>query len=139
MSRRDLIHFSVRRALEKDRWTITDDPLQIKLKGIIKGYEIDLAAEKFIIAEKGAERIAIEVKSFAGQTTPNSFHTALGQYIDYRDAIEKVGEDRILYLAIGEEIFSALEEIPFLGEQIQKYALNLLVVDIESQTITQWA
>jgi hypothetical protein len=33
MSRRDDLHYPVRRALEKDGWTITDDPLELKFMG----------------------------------------------------------------------------------------------------------
>ncbi|MEM7375657.1 MAG: element excision factor XisH family protein [Bacteroidota bacterium] len=139
MSRRDLIHDSVRTALENDGWTITDDPLYIPIEGIDSEYEIDLAAERFIVAEKSSERIAVEVKSFAARSVLNSFHTALGQYLDYQAAMRKIGEDRILYLAVGEEKFEKLSNIPLLLEQIETFGLNLLIIDIGNQIIKQWA
>jgi hypothetical protein len=65
---RDLYHFNVREALEKDGWTITNDPLALKVADI-QG-EIDLGAEKLLTAERGGERIAIrlyEQKVFWGK------------------------------------------------------------------------
>ena len=50
MSAKDKFHDSVKTALIKDGWTITADPLQIKL-GDIDAY-IDLGAEKLLTAEK---------------------------------------------------------------------------------------
>jgi hypothetical protein len=62
MSRRDDLHDSLRRTLEKDGWTVTDDPLVLVLeKTLLKA---DIGAEKFFTAEKEGRRIAIEVKDF---------------------------------------------------------------------------
>jgi hypothetical protein len=48
---------------------------------------IDLAAEKLIAAEREGEKIAVEVKSFLERSSAISeFHTALGQFINYRGA-----------------------------------------------------
>jgi hypothetical protein len=52
----------VRTALEKDGWTITDDPLVLRLSP--RTYYVDLAAERLIAAERGGRYIAVEVKSF---------------------------------------------------------------------------
>ena len=58
---RDKIHKAVRRALEKDGWIVSHDPLNIKSGGV--EIEIDLAAEKFILAEKESAKIIVEIKS----------------------------------------------------------------------------
>jgi hypothetical protein len=50
MSRRDGLHFSLRRTLEKDGWIITDDPLILVLEQTL--LKADLGAEKFLTAEK---------------------------------------------------------------------------------------
>ena len=60
MSKRDIIHEIVRNALEKDGWVITHDPLIIPSGGTT--FRMDLGAEKMIIAEKGLEKIAVEIK-----------------------------------------------------------------------------
>lgn len=57
MSRRDDLHFSLRRTLEKDGWTITDDPLILVLEQTL--LKADLAAEKFFTAEKQGRKIAV--------------------------------------------------------------------------------
>ena len=62
MSRRDTLHFALRRTLEKDGWTITSDPLILELGQTI--LKADLGAEKIFTAEKEGRKIAIEVKDF---------------------------------------------------------------------------
>ncbi len=57
---KDIYHIIVRIALEKDGWTITNDPYLIP-RNNKRPYEVDLGAEKFIAAEKGMEKIAVEV------------------------------------------------------------------------------
>jgi len=60
MSRKDNFHQAVRRALEKDGWTITQDPLLLKI-GTLQ-LEADLGADKAIAAQKDNQKIAVEVK-----------------------------------------------------------------------------
>lgn len=62
MSRRDNLHFSLRRTLEKDGWTITDDPLVLVLEQTL--LKADLGAEKFFTAQKEGHKIAVEIKDF---------------------------------------------------------------------------
>jgi len=49
MSAKDITHDIVRRALEKDGWTITHDPYYLKVGGV--EMYIDLGAELMIAAE----------------------------------------------------------------------------------------
>lgn len=62
MSRRENLHFPLRRTLEKDGWTITDDPLVLVLEQTL--LKADLGAEKFFSAEKKGQKIAVEIKDF---------------------------------------------------------------------------
>ena len=95
---KDIFHNTVKNALQKDGWKITHDPYQLRY-GVADVY-IDLAAAEAIAAEKEGRKIAVEVKSFAGGSTISEFHTALGQFLNYRVAIEVSSEpERILYLA----------------------------------------
>jgi hypothetical protein len=59
MSAKDKFHDTVKKALQKDGWVITDDPLYIPLERIT-GMYIDLAAEKLVAAEKDNRKIAVE-------------------------------------------------------------------------------
>jgi Holliday junction resolvase-like predicted endonuclease len=62
---KDLYHYIVREALEKDGWTIINDPYVLKVGGL--KMEIDLAAEKVIAATKENEKIIVEIKSFINE------------------------------------------------------------------------
>ncbi len=62
MPARDLFHNAVVHALQKDGWTITDDPLTIRYGK--DRVSIDLGAERLLAAERGNEKIAVEIKSF---------------------------------------------------------------------------
>jgi len=53
----DRYHAAVQNALVKDGWTITDDPLTLRVGP--DRIHIDIAAERLIIAEKGVQRIAL--------------------------------------------------------------------------------
>lgn len=57
---KDLFHQVVKTALIKDGWTITNDPLTIRIDRV--KLEVDLAAEKVFAAEKDGQKIAVEVK-----------------------------------------------------------------------------
>jgi hypothetical protein len=67
MARRDLLHESAKHALQKDGWLITHDPYILPFG--LSVVEIDLGAERLIAAERGTERIAVEVKSFLADST----------------------------------------------------------------------
>jgi hypothetical protein len=73
---KDFFHNIFKIALEKDGWTITHDPLPLRVGNI--GYEVDFGAEKLIAAEKSGQKIAVELKSFEGPSEVNEFHKAVG-------------------------------------------------------------
>lgn len=62
MPAKDKFHEAVKNALVHDGWTITHDPLRLRL-GKRKLF-VDLGAEKLLSAEKDQQKIAVEVKSF---------------------------------------------------------------------------
>ena len=95
MSAKDATHNVVRKALEKDGWTITQDPYYIKVGGV--ELYIDLGAEAMVAAEREGQKIAVEIKSFLGASSISEFHTALGQFFNYRLALEEKEPDRELY------------------------------------------
>ena len=87
---KDIFHETVRKALEKDGWTITHDPyyLNDKIKNI--KYEIDLGAEKLLAAERDSEKIAVEIKSFTKISFRHEFHSVLGQYLIYYKGLYQI-------------------------------------------------
>ena len=101
---KDLFHQAVKQALTKDGWTITNDPLTIRIDRV--KLEIDLGAEKVFAAEKNGQKIAVEVKSFINPSAINDFHNALGQFLNYRLALHMTESNRTLYLAVPIDIFN---------------------------------
>lgn len=99
MPARDALHEKVKAALIKDGWTITADPFFLRWDGSDKLF-VDLAAERLIAAEKGAEKIAVEIKTFAGKSKIEDLEKAVGQFIVYQTALDDSEPDRILFLAI---------------------------------------
>lgn len=89
MSAKDVFHESVKQALINDAWTITHDPLWIKLADSDINVYIDLGAERLIAAEKADQKIAVEIKSFLGNSLMSDFHEALRQILDYRVALRE--------------------------------------------------
>jgi hypothetical protein len=51
---------------------------------------VDLGAERVLAAEKGEEKIAIEVKSFRGTLDLHEIEVALGQYVLYRSHMSRL-------------------------------------------------
>ena len=72
MSAKDKFHEQVKRALIKDQWTVTDDPLEVTVEG--RTFIVDLGAERLILADRGVEKIAIEVKSFLSSFNRFNIH-----------------------------------------------------------------
>ncbi len=140
MARRDSIHYAVKNALEKDGWLVTDDPLIVYLIGSKEKYfEIDLGAEDMIGAERAGQRIAVEIKTFSSSLL-NSFHTALGQFLNYRSTLQEDEneQDRMLYIAIDESVYNQLLNIEFTKRRIAEHGIAFVVVNIENENIVTW-
>jgi hypothetical protein len=136
MSAKDIFHDAVRSALEKDGWTITHDPIFMRVGDV--SFQIDLGAEKIIAAEKGDKKIAVEVKSFVGKSEVKEFHLALGQMLNYRSALRKAHPNRILYLAITFEVYDGFFRREFIRDVIAEHQLKLLIFDPNKEEIVTW-
>ncbi|MDJ0737604.1 MAG: XisH family protein [Nostocaceae cyanobacterium] len=137
MSAKDRFHDVVKTALQKDGWMITNDPLSIRISSTTKLY-IDLGAEKIIAADRNGEVIAVEVKSFLGTSLIAEFHTAIGQYIVYRYALQDFNYEQTLYLAVPLNIYDDFLTQPFIQSVIQRSQVNLLIYDEEKQEVALW-
>ncbi|NMG20036.1 element excision factor XisH family protein [Brasilonema bromeliae] len=136
MPAKDIYHYAVRNALEKESWKITKDPFILKWG--TRDLYIDLGAEKLIAAEKSGQKIAVEIKSFVGASPVADLENALGQYILYYDILSRLESDRRLYLAIRQETYSELFTEPIGKILIENQRLCLLVFDSEQEVILQW-
>ncbi|MGB3300456.1 MAG: XisH family protein [Phormidesmis sp.] len=133
---RDIFHNAVRHALEKQQWVITADPLDIKFGGV--GFQIDLAAEKVLAANRGDEKIAIEIKSFLRSSAITDFYAALGQFLSYRLALSVTEPDRLLYLAVPVDAYKNFFQLAFSQTAISQYQVKLIVYDAIKAEIVQW-
>ncbi len=133
---RDLFHEDVKDALIKEGWTVTDDPLSFKIGKM--QVQIDLGAERLIAAEKGSERIAIEIKTFGNLSFITALYEAIGKYIIYRNVLKRMQPDRVLFLALPETIFNRFFEESVIQETVQEERINLLLYNQSDKLITQW-
>lgn len=136
MAAKDLFHDAVKQALLKDQWMITADPLTIKIEGV--RFEIDLAAEKVFAAEKAGRKIAVEVKSFLSNSPLTDFHAALGQFLNYRLALQMNEPNRTLYLAVPFDTFDTFFQERFVQEAVRLYQLKLVVYDPLKEVFIEW-
>lgn len=134
---KEVFHQKVKNALIKDGWIITHDPLTIRISEAVK-LQIDLAAESAIAAERDSEKIAVEIKSFVGDSDISAFHTALGQYLNYCQALEEQEAERIVYLAIPVETYQDFFQLPFIQRAIRRYQVKLIIYDPKQEEIKQW-
>jgi hypothetical protein len=133
---RDLFHSIVRSALEKDGWIITEDPLVVRCGGV--DLQIDLGVEKLLAAEKGTEKIAVEIKNFASASKISEFHMALGQFINYRTALRSEDPERTLYLAVPSVIYQNFFTLPFTQAVVHENQLRIVIYDVDREEIVEW-
>lgn len=136
MPAKDIFHKTVKTALIKDGWVITNDPLTLNWKE--RNLFVDLAAERIFSAEKEGRKIAIEIKSFSGASEAYDLEQAIGQYQLYRSVMARTHPGRALYLAINAEIFDNLF-VDDIGQLVlEDYALSIIVFDAQLEEITKW-
>ena len=137
MPAKDIYHDTVKNALIKDGWLITHDPLHLRWGNNF--LYVDLGAEQLLTAKKEDRKIAVEVKSFISYSNMADLENALGQYILYRDIIEELEPDRMLYLAVHEEVFRTIFEESLGQMLIRKNHLKLLVFNRTEEVIVKWS
>ncbi|HEY9638677.1 MAG TPA: XisH family protein [Coleofasciculaceae cyanobacterium] len=115
----------------KDDWTITHDPLSLKWGK--KDMYVDLGAEQLLAAERAERQIAVEIKSFTGLSEMSDLEKAIGQYIVYHDVLAQVEPDRVLYLAVSEEVANGLFEEPIGELLLRNNRVCLMVFNPEEE------
>jgi hypothetical protein len=135
---KNIYHQAVVHALADDGWTITHDPLTVTFGG--KDLFVDLGAEKTTIAaEKGGQRIAVEIQSFfLNRSSVRDLQEAVGQYEIYRAVLSRTEPDRLLYLAVPRRVYDSLLAEPFGQMIVTDLLLRVLVFDEHQEKIVQW-
>lgn len=136
MSARDRYHDWVKETLIQAGWVISHDPLSISIGRI--NVQIDLGLESLIGAEKGTEKIAVEIKSFGNVSKITDFYAAFGQYLCYKVALAKKQPERTLYLAVPTPVYDVLFAEILIREVLQAYPVKLLVYNLSTKEIRSW-
>jgi len=135
MSARDRYHQEFRNALESEGWTVTDDPFHVGIGST--NVQIDIGAERLVIAEKEAEQVAVEIKTFRHPSLVTDLYDAVGQYICYRFILNERNENRTLFLAMPKKTYKRLEDEPIL-RIFEVENIHLVIYDEKNETIQQW-
>lgn len=136
MAAKDTYHDQVKNALLKSGWQVTDDPLRLEWDDT--PLYIDLGAERLLLAEKGTERIAVEVKSFISKSEIEDLKNAIGQFVLYRAALNEQEPERKLFLAIRETIYQSLFTAPKTKALCQSEGISLLVFNPQTEEVVLW-
>ena len=137
MAALDRYQNAVVHALEADGWTITNNPLTLSVGE--RTLYVDVAAERLLAAEKGVQKIAIEIKTFGSPSPVTDLQEAIGKFGMYEDALQELEPERLLYLAVPEQAYATIFQ-----EKLGQMALKnqrirrLLVYAIDVEEIRQW-
>ncbi len=129
-------HDAVRDALVAEGWTITDDPLFLRMGE--RDLFIDLAAERPGGEAVAVELIALEVQTFGGRSPVADLQQALGQFGVYQTVLEEQQPDRTLYLAVTEEVYDGILTEPMPLRVLERFAVKLLVFDPKLRRVLRW-
>lgn len=133
---RDIIHEPVKKAIEKNGWTVTNDQYTVQFAEFTM--YADLAAERVIAAQRGKDKIAVEIKSFVKRSPVQDVRDALGQYVMYRAYLAEIEPERKLYMATSVRAYRdvfGLKAVQFL---VQQFTIAIIVVDIEREEVVAW-
>ncbi|MCU0240151.1 MAG: XisH family protein [Pyrinomonadaceae bacterium] len=136
MPAKDIYHDTVKNALIKDGWTITHDPLKLQLGK--RKFFVDLGAEKLIAAVKDSQEIAVEIKSFISNSEMNDLENALGQYVLYENVMRVVEPNRVLFLAVADNVFENIFEDVIGQLLLENEGLKVCVFNPETEEIVKW-
>ena len=63
---------------------------------------------------------------------------AVGQFLNYRVALEKLASERVLYLAVPTDIYQDFFTDSFVQAVLEQYQIKVLVFHVQKQEITLW-
>lgn len=93
---------------------------------------------EIIGAEKGTEKIAIEIKSFSGASDVDEFEDALGQFLLYKLALLEKESARQIFLAMPSDFYKGLFDDAFFQQVLKVYQVHLLIYNIKLNAIEEW-
>jgi hypothetical protein len=135
---KDIYHELVKAALENEGWIITHDPYYLSVGIGRRRVAADFGAEKFLVAEKGLEKILVEVKSFISTSNINELHHSVGQYDFYALLLEEQEPERIPFLAMPQDAYEDLIREPIIQTFLDRHRVKIIVFDINKPLIHTW-
>ncbi len=137
MPAKNIYHDAVVAALGADGWRVTHHHLRISF-GVRKLY-VDLGAERGTVgAEKDDQRIAVEVQSFLSPSDIEDLQHAVGQFVVYRLLLAQTDPNRILYLAVPDDVYTGILSEPLGQLVIANVPLRLVTIDPTMQRVIRW-
>ncbi len=133
MPAKDKYHQTVKNALVKANWVISNE--QVALKVPRRALTVDLEATQ----QDTKVIILVEVKVFENMRSPMKYlELAIGQYALYRAVIEWLKIDRVLYMAVPSPAYETIfrEEIGRIA--IENLKLRLMVFNPDTEEIERW-
>lgn len=126
----DQCHDQITRALRKAGWTVDAKPYVLRLTSGRRLF-VDIKAQY-----EQNEIIVVEVKCFVDNQV-EELYTAIGQYLVYRNVLQRLKIHRPIYLALPvTAYYGIVDELAI--EIIQEAKIKLIVVDIKNEVIEQW-
>lgn len=68
----------------------------------------------------------------------SEFHTALGQFLNYRTALAGFEPQRILYLAVPIDTYSTFFALRFTQTVIETHGVYLLIYEPQREEVVAW-
>lgn len=120
-----------------NRGEVNHDPLRIRLaRG--KNLFVDLGAERLLAAERGVEKIAVEVKSFTRPSDMKDLEEAIGQFVLYARLLKRYYPEHNLYLAVTEDTGRTVFEEEAGQTMIEDGIISLVTFDPIEETLVRW-
>lgn len=133
---KDLHYNVVKKALINKGWTVIHDPYPLEIGSV--RMLIDLGAERIIAAERGNEKIAVEIQFFTDDSLISMFYKVVGQYDNYQIALEDEEPNRILFLAVPESVYDSFFQEPFVQKVIFKRQIKIIVYQPDNENSIVW-
>ncbi|KOR31851.1 hypothetical protein TI05_11005 [Achromatium sp. WMS3] len=135
MSRKDTYHELVKNTLSQEGWIITHDPYIFETDPKLS---TDLGAERLIAAERGIEKIAVEIKSFVTESQVVELEKAVGQYGIYAELLKTQEADRTLFLAVPTTAFENILSRQVGKIAVQRFCIKLIIYSIAKKEPLIW-
>ena len=90
-------------------------------------------------AERGSERIAVEIASFLADSPVRDLQEAVGQFVVYRALLSQEEPARSLFLGVSTRVWDTVLSEP-LGQLVAAdVRLRVLVFDPQEQKVVRWS